>query len=156
MILIWANSKWFDMEVFRAYYGWTKRQMSNQRRCSVNINTTLHEQRYMQHVRKPKAHKRRSSVIGFYSGVPTQQAHNFEMKSYWRRCDMMTSHWRHFDAMCLLGIQNESRFRQASNQMQYVRKRNRFRYEKYLVTFLRDCSMKLHKSILKFRLNKLK
>ena len=37
-----------------------------------------------------------------------------------------------------------------------VRKRNRFRYEKYLVMFLRDCSMKLHKNILKFRLNKLK
>ena len=37
-----------------------------------------------------------------------------------------------------------------------IRKRNRFRYKKYLVTFLRDCSMKLHKSILKFRLNKLK
>ena len=53
--------------------------MSNQRRCSVDINTTLHGQRYMQHVRKPKAHKRRCSVIGSHSGVRTQQADNFIM-----------------------------------------------------------------------------
>ena len=72
----------FRMKVFGAYSEWSKRQMSNQRRCSVDINTTLHEQRYMQHVRKPKAHKCRCSVIGFHSGVLTQQAHNFEMTSY--------------------------------------------------------------------------
>ena len=58
--------------------------MSNQRRCSVDINMTLLEQSYMQHVRKPKAHKRRCSVIGFHSGVPIQQAHNFEMTSFRR------------------------------------------------------------------------
>ena len=43
-----------------------------------------------------------------------------------------------------------------TQEERYIRKRNRIRYEKKLVTFLRDCSMKLHKSILKFRLNKLK
>ena len=48
----------------------------------------------------------------------------------------------------------ESKFVSCSYCM--LRKRYRIRYEKNLVTFLRDCSMTLHKSILKFRPNKLK
>ena len=36
--------------------------------------------------------------------ITALQVHDVEMASYWRLCDVITSHQRHFDVMCLLGV----------------------------------------------------
>ena len=51
----------------------------------------------------PKPLEQKSFLAPPIPGQPSQRAHDVRMTSYQRRCDVMTSHRRHSDFMCLLG-----------------------------------------------------